>query len=158
MEVLGYCLTVLCPRGAKRCGQIILSPYLYPDTVQGERVATQRGGGLLRSEYQAAYRRSTRPNRSIYQSGFANKLFGLDALNNLRKSIRPFKNISVLNYEFNLRPVFASLSTFTIQHTGQFLNPLSVLWRNELSKESQRDVVLVAGSQLMSTAVHMEHI
>ncbi len=119
----------------------IFIPYHCP---RGKGLAHKWGGGgeVLRSEYQAGYWRSTLPKHSLYQSWFTNKFFGLDAMNNLRKSIRPCKNISVLNYEFNLRPVFASISTFTIQHTGQFLNPLSVLWRNELSKESQRDVVL----------------
>ncbi len=44
------------------------------------------GGGGLRSQNQAGYRRSTGPNLSIYQSGFPNNYFGLDAMNNPQKS------------------------------------------------------------------------
>ncbi len=47
----------------------------------GELPCTERGG-VLRSQYQARYRRSTGPNHSLYQSGFPNNYFGLAAMNN----------------------------------------------------------------------------
>ncbi len=40
-------------------------------SIGGLGVATERSG-VLRSEYQAGYRRSTVPNHSMYQSGFSN--------------------------------------------------------------------------------------
>ncbi len=45
IDVLGYCLTFLCP-----CGQIVWSPFPYPITSHERGVATERGGGF-RSEY-----------------------------------------------------------------------------------------------------------
>ncbi len=82
MEILGYRLTILRPRGQvdkPYGGQIVSSP--VPCSIMlhgGGGVATERGGGVLRSEHQAGYRRSTIPNHSIYQLGFPNNYFGLD--------------------------------------------------------------------------------
>ncbi len=60
-------------------GFITLSIPFY---VQGGWVAKEGGGGFLRSEFYAKYRRSTAPNHFIYQAEFPNNYFGLDAMNN----------------------------------------------------------------------------
>jgi hypothetical protein len=52
----------------------------------GGAVATEKGGGH-RSECSAGYQRSTVPKHSIYQSEIPNNYFGLNAMNNLQKSI-----------------------------------------------------------------------
>jgi hypothetical protein len=49
----------------------------------GGELPQKGGGGVLRSQYQARYRRATGPNHSLYQSGFSNNYFELAAMNNL---------------------------------------------------------------------------
>ncbi len=80
MKVFGYRLTDL----PKQPGRLAI---LIPLFRGGGGTTEKRGGGILMSEHQAGYWRSTVSNHSIYQSAFPNKFYRLDVMNNPRKSI-----------------------------------------------------------------------
>ncbi len=83
------CLTIL-PMPAGRQA-ISSSPYSSPVTFHwgggGGGVATEKGGVYLRSEHQAGYSLSMRPNHLLCQSGCPNKFCRSDAMNNPQKDI-----------------------------------------------------------------------
>jgi hypothetical protein len=95
IDILGYRLFYLRPRGQiGKYGQIVWSPFPYLMTSHegGWEGCHRKGGGGGFSGLNAKPETDCQPylpvpNHSIYQSGFPNNYFGLDPMNNPRKSV-----------------------------------------------------------------------